>query len=125
MKLSIRWKILLFIIVPIVGIYLSVMTFNIFKMRQWTTNNMEQRMTELVSRNIGTNLEPTAKLYGPNLILTKVIVKSHGGNISVYGEPEKGSVFNVFLPAVKEKAELKKLMGIPFSRYANIVSQFV
>ena len=48
MKLSIRWKILLFIIGPIVGIYLAVMTFNILKMRQWTTNNIEQRMTELV-----------------------------------------------------------------------------
>ncbi len=47
MNLSIRWKIILFIISPIVGIYLSVMIFNISKMQQWTTNTVEKRMIEL------------------------------------------------------------------------------
>ncbi len=49
MKLSIRWKIILIIILPIVGIYLSVMIFNMLRMQQWTTNNVEQRMRELTS----------------------------------------------------------------------------
>jgi len=47
--MSIRWKIVLFIIMPIIGVYLSIMIFNIFKMRQWTITNVEQRMTELAS----------------------------------------------------------------------------
>ena len=47
MKLSIRWKILFFIVVPIVTIYTSIMIFNILTMRQWALVNVEERMTEL------------------------------------------------------------------------------
>jgi PAS domain S-box-containing protein len=49
MKLPIRWKILLFVIVPILVIYTSIMAFNILTMRQWALVNVEQRMTELTN----------------------------------------------------------------------------
>ncbi len=47
MKLSVRWKIVLLIIAPIIGIYIAVMVFNIHQMRQWTISNVEKRMAEL------------------------------------------------------------------------------
>ena len=49
MKLSVRHKIILFLLMPIVGIYSSIMAFNIFKMRQWTIITLENRMTELAN----------------------------------------------------------------------------
>ena len=47
MKLSIRSKIVIVIIMPIVVIYLAIMMFNIFEARQWTITNAEKRMGEL------------------------------------------------------------------------------
>ena len=44
---------------------------------------------------------------GMGLSVVHGIIKSFGGIVTAYSEPEKGSVFNVFLPLLEEKAELK------------------
>ena len=47
MRLSIRSKIVLFTIMPILGIYSGFMFFNVLKIRQFTSVNMERRLSEL------------------------------------------------------------------------------
>ncbi len=49
MKLSIRFKIISFIILPFVVISLAIMVFNIGRMQELTTANVEQRMAELAT----------------------------------------------------------------------------
>jgi CheY-like chemotaxis protein len=41
------------------------------------------------------------------------IIKSHGGKITAYSEPDKGSVFTVFLPAIEKRIELGKRIETP------------
>ena len=42
---------------------------------------------------------------GMGLAVVHGIVKSHGGAITVYSEPEKGTTFNVFFPVIKREAQ--------------------
>ncbi len=65
MKLSIRWKILLFVVIPIVAIYTVIMAINIFTMRQWALTNVEERMTELAdnyAHNFDSHLREVAQV---------------------------------------------------------------
>jgi len=42
---------------------------------------------------------------GMGLAVVHGIVKSHGGAITVYSEPEKGSTFNIFFPVIKRRVQ--------------------
>ncbi|MBU4316327.1 MAG: PAS domain S-box protein [Proteobacteria bacterium] len=47
MKISIRWKIILLIILPVVAIYSASILYHIFWMRNWAENQLEQQMVDL------------------------------------------------------------------------------
>ena len=44
MTLSIRWKIIVFVILPIVAVYSALMIFNIIKTQKWVTANQETQI---------------------------------------------------------------------------------
>ncbi|UCE60217.1 MAG: PAS domain S-box protein [Phycisphaerales bacterium] len=78
MKLTLRWKILLFTIVPIVGIHLSAMVFNMVRMKRWTTNSMEQRMSELAGHYVHHIDSPLREAAGI-ATSTAAFIESHPG----------------------------------------------
>ncbi len=45
---------------------------------------------------------------GMGLSVVHGIVKNHGGFITVYSEPEKGTVFNIFFPSVNDTETVKE-----------------
>lgn len=46
-NLSLRGKLILFVIIPIIIIYALLLSFNIIKMQQWAVNNIKQQMSKL------------------------------------------------------------------------------
>lgn len=55
--------------------------------------------------------KPVGEGTGMGLSIIHGIVKNHGGNIKVYSEPGKGTVFNVYFPMIEAKPVESKILS--------------
>ncbi len=83
-----------------------------------TGEGMDKAVMERVFDPYFTTKEKTGGT-GMGLAVVYGIVKSHGGAITVYSEPGKGSIFNVFLPRIESAeavAKPEKITPLPMGK---------
>ena len=79
-----------------------------------TGHGIEKKVIDRIFEPYYTTTEKSGGT-GMGLAVVHGIVKSHGGIITVYSKPDKGSTFNVFLPRI-EHAEAAKETEIQLGR---------
>ena len=78
MNISIRWKIILFIILPVVAVYSLFTIFSIVKMKQWAVTSMEHRVMGM-ARDFANRLDSELEKAGQIAELIAAFVEKEPG----------------------------------------------